>query len=294
LAIVDPKVGESLRVTPWDGHEDAKPLKRSDTSSYLHGYVDFSVWPSDPENQNDGTTNGPTRKSLLDDIVYYWKHVSTEKQRSELKGQPATAALYMNKIIASNWVVMLEHLSATLSNLERRLWILDEMSERNTGPGMREFERSIDTTFRPLLACGNIWRRRLWWYLEDMRWNMEAMKAFLKQNPEFEGALDDFTTVKDRMEECRNRIDSLMQTVIGAGTLLVSQNSSNQAESASRISGLAIAFLPFSFASSLFAMIDPYSPGNAHFWIYWVVSIGLILIVITVIYGLKWWSQHSH
>src|SRR2546421_11293696 len=126
LVIADPALGESLQLTAWDSGE--KKLGKYDMSPYLHGYVDFSLWPSDPENQNADTKNGPTRRSLLDDVLYYWKNVSTQAERTRLNVQPSVASLYANKIIASHWVVMLEHISATLSSLEHQLWVLEDMS----------------------------------------------------------------------------------------------------------------------------------------------------------------------
>jgi Mg2+ and Co2+ transporter CorA len=120
---------------------------------------------------------------------------------------------------------------------------------------------------------------------------MEAMTGFSEQNIEFleyRDTLEDFTALKNRLEGCRSRIDSLMRTVIGAGSLIVSQNSLSQADSAARISFLAIAFLPFSFAASMFTMPDSYSPGQEHFWIYWVVSFLLIFIIVVIVFIMNW------
>ena len=244
LAIVDPVLKKSLQLTPWGSTE--KKSEDYEMSPYLHGYVDFSLWPSDPESKDDDTKRGPTRRGLFDDVLYYWKNVSTKVEHTRLSTQPSLASLYSNKIIASYWVVMLEHISATLSNLEHELWILEDMSKAED-TATRAIKINIDI-FGPLLARGNIWRRRLWWYLEDMRWNMEAMRGFSQQNPEplqYEDTLEDFTALKDRLEGCRDRIDSLMRTAIGAGSLIVSQTSLSQADSAARITFLATAFLPF-------------------------------------------------
>jgi Mg2+ and Co2+ transporter CorA len=104
-----------------------------------------------------------------------------------------------------------------------------------------------------------------------MRWNVEAMAGFSEQNAdlfEYQNTLEDFTALKNRLEGCRSRIDFLMRTVIGAGSLILSQNSLSQADSAARITILATAFLPFSFAASIFTISSPYASGQGNFWIY--------------------------
>jgi hypothetical protein len=278
-------VRESLILTSWG--EESEIIQNFSTNPFLHGYVDFSVWPTEPGKESSDYADrfGPTRKSLLEDILFYWKVVATQKELEALSREPSIASIFINKIIASNWIVSLEHLSAAMTDLESYLWILGNTFRTIFSNSSMQTFKSIGI-FRQVLACGTIWRRRLWWYSEDVRWNVEVMREFSKQHQLtfFKDALEDFIALNDRMEECKSRLDSIMRTVVDGGSLLFSQTSTSQAESASRITFLAAAFLPFSFASSLFAMPDPYSPGAKHFWIYWTVSLVLVFAIITIFF----------
>jgi hypothetical protein len=77
---------------------------------------------------------------------------------------------------------------------------------------------------------------------------VEAMAGFSEQNAdlfEYQNTLEDFTALKNRLEGCRSRIDFLMRTVIGAGSLILSQNSLSQADSAARILFWQLRSFPF-------------------------------------------------
>ncbi|KAI0555952.1 hypothetical protein F4679DRAFT_11270 [Xylaria curta] len=55
--------------------------------------------------------------------------------------------------------------------------------------------------------------------------------------------------------------------------------------SLNRVAYLGGVLLPFSVVSGILAIEDPFGPGNSQFWIFWAVTIPLVLITLVVIYA---------
>ncbi|KAI1740943.1 hypothetical protein F4680DRAFT_76151 [Xylaria scruposa] len=55
--------------------------------------------------------------------------------------------------------------------------------------------------------------------------------------------------------------------------------------SLNRVAYLGGVLLPFSVVSGILAIEDPFGPGNSQFWIFWAVTIPLVLITLGVIYA---------
>jgi hypothetical protein len=53
-----------------------------------------------------------------------------------------------------------------------------------------------------------------------------------------------------------------------------------EAKRAKSLTSVGLVFIPLAYTASLFSMESGYRPGAKHFWMYWVVSIPLVILVI--------------
>jgi hypothetical protein len=59
-----------------------------------------------------------------------------------------------------------------------------------------------------------------------------------------------------------------------------SHRSVSEASDVRRLTYIAIVFIPLSFIATLFSMGDDFLPGKTNFWLYWVTSIPITLLVL--------------
>ena len=155
-------------------------------------------------------------------------------------------------------------------------------------PSAQAIGQEVDT-LRVLLADVNAWRRRLWYYIQQTKYNLETIGEPLldRRDSQLSQVLlavdkkftDDFKSIYERLLLCRDRIQSLMPVVMGAFSLLEAQHSGLQNKSAIRLSVIALIFLPLSLAATVLGMSDRYLPGQPHFWVYFSISIPLIFVL---------------
>ena len=84
-------------------------------SPFQGGYADFIVYPDLDSAKN---TSGPSRKSLFDDLLYYFSHHSS---CLTITTQPASCMMFFKKIMASHFMILSEYYRGVLSHLE---WLL--------------------------------------------------------------------------------------------------------------------------------------------------------------------------
>ncbi|KAJ8118489.1 hypothetical protein ONZ43_g3977 [Nemania bipapillata] len=68
------------------------------------------------------------------------------------------------------------------------------------------------------------------------------------------------------------------------GDMDLSTSDENQ-RSLNRVAYLGGVLLPFSIVSGILAIQEPYGPGNSQFWVFWAVTVPLVLITLAVMYA---------
>lgn len=88
----------------------AKPEPMS-VRPYQGGYLDFENFERLTKTQR---LVGPPRTSLMDDLCFYWKHhaVSTSADTT------LTATVFLQKIVSSNYMILVGYLESCLNELE--------------------------------------------------------------------------------------------------------------------------------------------------------------------------------
>jgi Mg2+ and Co2+ transporter CorA len=256
------------------------------STPYLDGYRDFSEWPP-----TEARTPSSLNQAMFDDLSRF--HLTSSTSHSPPSASEIPLAAY--RILASHWNLQLEYLVSVVSKLEKGLLKFEQMDAH---PNAESINAEV-TALRVVLSDVNAWRRRVYFYLEQVLWNIEILGMPVKYNEKLcegctgiRGAEEtsaatmcttDFRTTHTHLLLLRDRIQSLLPTVMGAFSLLEAQHSVLKADLTIRLSGVALVFVPLSFTASLLSMSGEFIPGERLFWVFWAVSVPLICI-------LFWWG----
>lgn len=326
IILVDPSVSSTFNLRRWTAEDTASwHTTTCTTTPYLDGYPDFSPWPpvnvstvgssghsssgsstavcnstsSSTAIYNTATTPNPSytipfeTPSLLTALASHWHTTPSSLHPST---DPRDALLIAHRILASHWNLQLEYLVSVVSTLEKGLLAFEQLPAH---PRAETLDAEV-VALRTLLSDVNAWRRRVFFYEEQMKWNAEGVcmdegvgesgGAYVCSGDDArrrEGqntcgstaalAATDFAPVRASLHLTRLRIASLLPVVMGAFSLLEAQHSVVKADLTLRLSSVVLIFVPLSFTASLFSMSVPFLPGQRLFWVYWVVSIPIIV-----------------
>jgi len=308
LVICDPPV---RRVHAGEGYTDSFSVR---TRPYQGGYIDFV-----PEEEQLRALSGPPRTCLLDDLTFY---LSTHSHLIE--PTPEGVATFVQKIVASQYLVQIEHVRSALIAVQRGLTRKQDLT--------RMPMRKVEALWSDMQA----WERRMGEYLEDLEGIMIQLGIPLTDeqqptpthhhhpasaplsfhgplsnpppykkdaSPEFQGpdpswwrdCSADFQFLLHRLRELRHRTASLNAAVTGLAGITGNrmsykeqQRSIREAKSTKAITLIGLIFIPLAYTSSVFSMTEPYAPGQELFWVYFAASAPLILLVVLGYYILDY------
>jgi CorA-like Mg2+ transporter protein len=253
--------------------ESPLPITAPNTP-FSGGYLDFIKHPE----FGADCLMGPPRKSMLEDLCFYW-----DKYGSHLveKSGPGIATVFMQKIVASHYMQLLDFLRANISNLEYQL------SRRDNLTGIQI--PWIEERWSELQA----WSRQLSLYVEDVEAIMISLGISFSAPYVPQSRITDWTScdrdlqyIHYRLKALKARVDTVSNSITGlagiAGNrqaLLEAKRSLKEAKGIRTLTFLGMVFIPLAFCAGLFSMNDQYLPGTASFWIYIAVSVPLVAAV---------------
>jgi hypothetical protein len=263
---------------------------------YQGGFVDFSPWP---EKKADLFSNGkikePPRSSMLDDIAYYWTEVASPNQITAAVNEPSETALYLERIVASSWNILLEYIWKTLNKLDKSLGSFEKPQGK---------DRKLLDNLAQALANANLWRRRLSWYSDALELNLQSLgiSADLEISRVSRKAHThdkaDFLAILQRWRNCGKRLESLIQVLIGTLSVLQGRLSIEGAQLVSALTVLGVIFIPLSYSTNILSLGGNFHPGRAKFWVYFAVALPMLCLVLIVAAATFWFlrrrSQKSH
>ena len=274
------------------------------------GYVDFR-----PLSQSvfmpghDGMScMAPDRTSLLDDIVFYWtsNHDTLHQDIKSAIRDPsgAKSAKFLKRIVASNWVVMLEYLKQTICQLEYELEDHRGTGEAVSQKGGEKAQTNTSlSTLERNLSSTHMWRRRCAHYHEQMHDNCRAL-GFDPQKPgpphaQSNDAYDhdeegwDYDTEGDlifimgRLSKWRQRAEALVGVLMSQLSILESQKSFVEAQGVTKLTILGLFFIPLSLLAAIFSMGGNFQPGEKNFWMFFVFGLLLVGLVFLLAFGVR-------
>ena len=121
------------------------------------------------------------------------------------------------------------------------------------------------------------WRRRVM----NSQQRIKALLIFLQKfdTNEAHYLWEDFQYISAMVAECGRLLETTIPLVTSYVQIIDSRRAFAEATNVTRLTTLALAFVPLSFISSLFGMKDVHAPGGGLFWVYFAVAVPVTLVV---------------
>jgi hypothetical protein len=217
-------------------------------------------------------------KSLFEDMIYWTKKLPKRHNAAAISEEPAAIAFCMFQIICAEWKVISTYVTTRLSQIE---WELGNRDFRIGTEGMES-----------LLAKLHHWHRTVPVYnsmLSEMQETLFQDRPLICATSKTDdtGCLselrDDVKSASSNMKQLEQRIERIMALATAITSIEESRRATQQNQNMERLTYLVVIFAPLSFISSFFSMTSDLSMLKQTFWIYFVVSVPLIVIVFLVV-----------
>lgn len=264
MILVDPPIGDTYFL---DGGKDQELSKvRLHSQPFLGGYEDFLDPP--PFSRDLDYFSTPLRKGMSYDLEQYWER-SIPACFNPKNPTLQSLAFYPLRIVAAEWVkyVAVMH------------YCLKQYEYGNERPG--ELER-LDRSLRELQS----WRRRSMLSQQKVQSVIRLLKPRIASNwngePSLQNLIADFEFISTKIEDHGRRLESMLPVVTSLVQIIDARQSFAETSNISRLTVLALVFVPLSYISSLFSMNPTNSPGSDRFWVYFVVALPVTLLVFII------------
>ena len=266
IILVDPPINDSYFVTDKEGCIQKVHLT---SEPFTGGFEDFLDPPS-VHDDNPGRP-GPGRQSLLEDILYYWS--VDPSLRSNIQDPPILSlACYPLRIVASEWMNYIAVMRFSIKEYEY---------SHDEAPGLIHQLNKLNEDLQSLQR----WRRRGMSSRAKIRNTTRFLKVNLKSDENSElwsSLIEDYEHIAVQLDEHSLRMESMLPVVASLVQIVDSRRSFTETANVSRLTILALIFVPLSFTSSLFSMNDEIGPGGNQFWVYFAVSVPMTLAVLFI------------
>ncbi|KAF2106668.1 hypothetical protein BDV96DRAFT_507425 [Lophiotrema nucula] len=236
---------------------------------FLGGCEDFSSGRE--PGSNSLRSPRPTNRGMLEELVYYW---SLEAPPMFNPNQPTlqSIAYYPLKIVAAEWVNYVAVMGLTMKDFELSTKTSSDLSADLT---------KLNSNLRGLQA----WRRRVL----STQGKLQQVNRFIKrqhklhgQHDDWEALLEDYEHIGAEVEEHGHRLEAMIPVVTSAVQLVESRRSLIETANVTRLTVLALIFIPLTYIASIFSMSDQFGPSGSEFWVYFTVAVPVTLIVILI------------
>ena len=241
------------------------------TRLFQGGFQDFISDPS-PSDFIDYEA-GPTRSSPLESLIYYW---NVEEPPGFNRNCPTLFSLsfYALKINAAEWLNYLELMYHSIKPYE--------YSPQTISPSLEHI-----TVLTANICYIQQWARRNMATVRKIRYVLDFLKYRVMEKED----LDHSSLLREDYEQIALDLDTYtcrLQSMVSANTSLIQANDSRRSltetMNISRLTYLALGFIPLTFVSGIFSMNDNIAPGGRLFGLYFAVSIPLSIIVFLIIH----------
>lgn len=239
---------------------------------------------TDPNNSQ--LPEAPPRSSLLDDLCFYYTHYSrllVGSKESQLATTPIDVTIFPIKIICSHYLKLIDYFEVILNRLAKEDWRLSRQSDYAdwAAPAIEEQWSSLQLT-----------RRRLSTFINDMEeifWDMGIPyfdSTASSSHVGWKSGDKDFQYIYRKLQGMKNRVDDTLTSAIGLSNIVASRQallearrSVKEAKNTKTLTIVGLIFIPLAYTCALFSMTDQFSPGSKLFWVYFAVSIPLVILV---------------
>ena len=266
LVLVDPS-NSTFYVR--EGHADGEKDVLFQSQPFLGGFEDFLSRTSSMLNEN--AASGPQRGCLLDDLLFYWSN-------RPLQGLNTTApsllllSTYPLRIIAAEWMVYLQVMYHSPKQYEFRSDTISAALEQ------------INILYADLSSLQK-WGRRNLATSHKLRYVLDFLECHSSNDQDIELKnllIKDYNHISLSIDIYGRRLNDMVPIVTSLIQIIDSRRSLLETTNISRLTHLALVFVPLSFISGLFGMNENIAPGGKDFWLYFVVCIPMCMIVYAI------------
>lgn len=189
------------------------------------------------------------------------------------------------RVIASEWLVVNEYVTRELANIGRHLekpnstfqeldYHLQELHRIS-----RRCNKDRELIMEAALQCKN-WGQALWPSSKvALDGNADAI-TFAEGHAE--ELKDDFKFVLDKISSSISRVEILITLVMDRVNISRGRQGLEDTRSISFLTRMVTIFVPISTVAAVLGIQTQYGPGAHYFWVLWVVTLPLTILVITI------------
>lgn len=220
----------------------------------------------------------PNRKSIMEDLIFYWENHTISGGANRNSNSALGTTFFLQKIIASNYMILVGYLEACLNELEFAIAV-----------------SSVEKGVHQILHVSEQWSSLQSWshrfpeYCAAVGDILRQLKHNLpEEDTKRREWIEDFEGIRDRLGELRARTQVLSESFVGLASMAGIQESLEEAKNVKILTIMGVFFLPLSWISSLFAMNEKYLPTTPKFTDYvriaFPVAGGLTALVVMILY----------
>lgn len=112
----------------------------------------------------------------------------------------------------------------------------------------------------------------------DLYHNMAALGIGSKSPTVGEWEADAWKSLQQAIQALKARVELIIQAYTQAASIQETVIANNQARSVGYLTSLATVFIPASFIAAVFSMGGDFSAGERLFWVFWAISVPIVLI----------------
>lgn len=265
LILVDPPMSNVSTKNDAQKETVVLPLRH-----FFGIYEDFMEPRQFSEEAENSTDMLLCKEGMLDDLQRYW---TRERPASFNPEDPTiqSIAYYTLRIAAAEWVKYVGVMQQCLKQYEYNYDQLPALS-------LDKFDRDL----RELQS----WRRRTLVSQAKIKSALRILSPkhcdLKKPEPDLDYLRDDFEHIYESIDAAGRRLESILPVVMSFVQITDARRSFAETADISRLTVLALIFVPLTFVSSLFSMDAEKLPGSRDFWIYLAVAIPLTGLVVLI------------
>ncbi|KAF5567599.1 hypothetical protein FPHYL_3222 [Fusarium phyllophilum] len=219
---------------------------------------------------------GPERQSLYGDLRYYLTQRAQEmlsEENSSIDIEKITI-----RIISSHYLLLVDYFDGIMNDREFPLSRKKNFSTQETLNMEEEW-----STIQLIRGSLSLYTQNISWIMVQLRIPFEDPGSTNSTpNSLSSDFQQDFQYIYMQLRVLKARADLLNESLTGLTGILGNKRSIREAKTVKTLTLVALIFIPLSFTSALFSMYDDFLPGRERFWVFWVVSLPLVIAVLVL------------
>ncbi|KAM3067046.1 hypothetical protein ACMFMG_011825 [Clarireedia jacksonii] len=203
------------------------------------------------------------KSSMLTSLLHYFQN--HPPGFAVVKPSILSLGYYPIKIVLAEWILYIHLVSRYLKYYE---YSLHDIHNRLHSSDIVDLQR---------------WRRRS----KQSRHKLYLLSIFIShwlsgetEKQPWDMLLKDIDYISLQLKDYSHSIEQMVPVATSMIQLLDARQSVLQAANITRLTYIALVFVPLSWVTGLFSMSESYSPGQEQFWIYFATALPLLLVVL--------------